>query len=37
MDAWFEEDDQIYIHPKDPYKVKITVFTFFVGELCQLT
>jgi len=20
MDAWFEEDEQIYIHPKDPYK-----------------
>ena len=21
MDAWFEEDEQIFIHPKDPYKV----------------
>lgn len=21
MDAWFEEDEQVYIHPKDPYKV----------------
>ncbi|KAF9052458.1 DUF427-domain-containing protein [Hymenopellis radicata] len=20
MDAWFEEDEKIYIHPKDPYK-----------------
>ncbi|KIM40709.1 hypothetical protein M413DRAFT_446106 [Hebeloma cylindrosporum] len=20
MDAWFEEDEQIFIHPKDPYK-----------------
>ena len=20
MDAWFEEDEQIYVHPKDPYK-----------------
>nr|VWO99165.1 BAH/PHD-containing protein [Ganoderma boninense] len=20
MDAWFEEDQQIYVHPKDPYK-----------------
>lgn len=20
-DAWFEEDDRIYVHPKDPYKV----------------
>jgi hypothetical protein len=22
-DAWFEEDEQIYAHPKDPYKVDI--------------
>jgi len=22
MEAWFEEDEQIYIHPKDPYKVR---------------
>lgn len=21
MDAWFEEDEKIYVHPKDPYKV----------------
>jgi hypothetical protein len=21
MDAWFEEDEQIWNHPKDPYKV----------------
>lgn len=21
MDAWFEEEEQIFIHPKDPYKV----------------
>lgn len=20
MDAWFEEDDQVYVHPRDPYK-----------------
>ena len=20
VDAWFEEDEQIYVHPKDPYK-----------------
>lgn len=19
-DAWFEEDEQIYVHPRDPYK-----------------
>lgn len=24
MDAWFEEDEQIFIHPKDPYKVYTT-------------
>lgn len=21
MDAWFEEDEQVWNHPKDPYKV----------------
>jgi hypothetical protein len=21
MDAWFEEDEEIFLHPKDPYKV----------------
>lgn len=21
VDAWFEEDERIYVHPKDPYKV----------------
>jgi hypothetical protein len=21
MDAWFEEDQEVFIHPKDPYKV----------------
>jgi uncharacterized protein (DUF427 family) len=20
LDAWFEEDDQVYVHPRDPYK-----------------
>jgi len=24
LDAWFEEDEQIFIHPKDPYKVCTT-------------
>ena len=24
MDAWFEEDEQIFVHPKDPYKVRHT-------------
>lgn len=23
MHAWFEEDEQVYIHPKDPYKVNL--------------
>lgn len=22
-DAWFEEDERIYAHPKDPYKVRL--------------
>jgi hypothetical protein len=22
MDAWFEEDEEIFLHPKDPYKVR---------------
>ena len=22
MDAWFEEDEQIFVHPRDPYKVR---------------
>lgn len=21
MDRWFEEEEQIFVHPKDPYKV----------------
>lgn len=21
VDAWFEEEEQIFVHPKDPYKV----------------
>ena len=20
MDAWYEEDDEVYVHPRDPYK-----------------
>ena len=24
VDAWFEEDQRIYVHPKDPYKVPPT-------------
>lgn len=26
MDAWFEEEEQIFVHPKDPYKVWIYFF-----------
>lgn len=22
MDKWYEEDEQVYVHPKDPYKVR---------------
>ncbi|THH15680.1 hypothetical protein EW146_g4830 [Bondarzewia mesenterica] len=29
MDVWFKEDDQIFVHPKDPYKVK-TLFKIVV-------
>lgn len=25
-DAWFEEDEQIFVHPKDPYKVGVMFF-----------
>lgn len=37
MDAWFEEDEQIFVHPKDPYKAsahhyKPTII-FTSGEL----
>ena len=26
MDAWFEEEEQIFVHPKDPYKVPCLQF-----------
>ena len=26
MDAWFEENEEIYVHPKDPYKVCMTMW-----------
>ena len=25
MDAWFEEDEEIFLHPKDPYKVCLCI------------
>lgn len=27
-DAWFEEDEQIFVHPKDPYKVRTQCLQF---------
>lgn len=27
MDAWFEEDEQVWNHPKDPYKVMHHLFS----------
>ena len=27
-DAWFEEDEQIFVHPKDPYKVRLTPMVY---------
>lgn len=26
MDAWFEEDEQVFVHPKDPYKVRLFAY-----------
>jgi len=26
MDAWLEEDEEIYVHPRDPYKVRTSSF-----------
>ena len=26
VDAWFEEDEEIFVHPKDPYKVRYLVY-----------
>jgi Domain of unknown function (DUF427) len=34
MDAWFEDDKQIFVHPKDPYKV--SVYLFAVGNSLTL-
>ena len=25
VDAWFEEEEQIFVHPKDPYKVRTSL------------
>lgn len=28
VDAWLEEDEEIYIHPRDPYKVRNSIIMF---------
>jgi hypothetical protein len=33
MDAWFEEDEEIFIHPKDPYKVRYLCCQWYVSHL----
>ena len=30
-DAWFEEDEEIFVHPKDPYKVRT-----LIAYICSL-
>ena len=30
-DAWFEEDEEIFVHPKDPYKVRA-----LIAYICSL-
>lgn len=25
LDAWFEEDEEVFVHPKDPYKVHTVI------------
>jgi hypothetical protein len=31
VDAWLEEDEEIYIHPRDPYKVR-TLLSYLVAR-----
>ena len=31
VDAWFEEEEQIFVHPKDPYKVSRCRITISVA------
>ena len=31
VDAWLEEDEEIYIHPRDPYKVR-TLSSYLVAR-----
>jgi hypothetical protein len=33
MDAWFEEDEEIYVHPKDPYKVRSLLLSRLASRL----
>ena len=32
MDSWFEEDEEIFIHPRDPYKVCAHTSTALIGS-----
>lgn len=34
-DAWFEEDEEIFVHPKDPYKAYSSFITSTVESLMQ--
>lgn len=34
-DAWFEEDEQTFLHPKDPYKVR-TCMHYMCGTLSNI-
>ena len=27
VDSWFEEEEEIFVHPKDPYKVNLFIFS----------
>jgi uncharacterized protein (DUF427 family) len=47
MDAWFEEDEEVFVHPRDPYhridvlrssrRVKVVLAGETVGETVQPT
>ena len=32
-DAWFEEDEEIFVHPKDPYKVRASALIAYICSL----
>ena len=35
-DAWFEEDQRMYVHPRDPYKVCRSLLPIFLGYAPRL-